>query len=445
MSRLPKQPIGLYYRKAEHLSDKYTHRLAHEKYVVHERFHSWDPRSPDQDQLDADLSAHLQGTSVGRLASPSARARDQRSLTPVPMSAAFTDRSMRRREGEGSRSALAFGEAAFSVEPPLHHSSAAGLEFRARPAGQFSYSVKDNFIRAPHLGIVADDFSSWKTFRDPGYDSGPKKNDSGRLQKLLLHENLRTLPRDGPSSRTWEDSDYFRTYIGSKVKRPQETRRSLSEDPRLHRAMHEVPFTGSAPAGRFTQKIEDNVECFGKHHQSGIHDNDRRDVAMILGPRKSDPPPNLQITDTRKATGEYRCNADNKLGAYSTKQQWRDPVYRFELLAVQEQSGRSRSLPPERMLPPDRNPVTSQGFEDPSYRPLKRRPRELPETEVSRLTNHTFMQQEADEARARRLQNEQKFADLCSLTSDTAPRVRREGLARTYSSSSMASALSWDA
>jgi len=208
-----------------------------------------------------------------------------------------------------------------------------------------------------------------------------------------------------------------------------------------------VPFTGEAPAGRFAQKIEYDVECFGKRHQPGIHDIGRRDVAMVLLPRKSDPPPNPQITCTKKAMGEYRLNADNKLGSYLNMQQWRDPVYRYELRAVQEQSGRSRSLPPEtaRMLPPDRNPVTSQGFEDPAFRPSKRRPREHSETEVARLTNHTLMQQEADEGRTRRLQNEQKFADLCSLTKDTASHSRREGLARTYSSSSVASSLTWDA
>jgi len=439
--RLCKQPIGLYYRKADHPSDKYTHRMAHEKYVVHERFHSWDPQSPDREQLDTDLCSRLRGSSIGRLASPSTR--DQRSLTPVPMSAAFTDRSLRRREGYGSRTALAFGEAPFSVEPPAD--SDCGC-FSARPAGQFSHSMVDNYIRAPHLGIVADDFSSWKSFRDPGFNSG-------RLQKLLSHESLRIPHRGADKLPDWEDSDYFKTCIGSKVKRPLAGRRALSEDPRLQRYMDEVPFTGEAPAGRFAQKIEYDVECFGKRHHPGIHDINRGDLAMTLSPRKSDPPPIAHILDkaglrvTRKATGENRLNGDNKLGSYLNMRLQRDPVYRYELRAVQEQSGRSRSLPPEtaRMLPPDRNPVTSQGFEDPAFRPSKRRPREHSETEVARLTNHTLMQQEADEGRTRRLQNEQKFADLCSLTKDTASHSRREGLARMYSSSSVASSLTWDA
>jgi len=211
--------------------------------------------------------------------------------------------------------------------------------------------------------------------------------------------------------------------------------------------MDEVPFTGEAPAGRFTQRVEYDVECFGKRHQPGIQNTNRRDIGMILSPRKSDPPPNLQITDTRKAVGEFRFNADNKLGSYLNTVRRRDPIYRYEFAAVQEQSGRSRSLSPQRarMLLPDRNPVTCQGLEDPTFRPMKRRTRETQEAEVAQLTNHTLMQKEADEARARRLQNEQKFADLCSLTKDNASRTRREGLARTYSSSSVASSLSWDA
>mmetsp|Transcript_70298 Transcript_70298/g.139323 ORF Transcript_70298/g.139323 Transcript_70298/m.139323 type:complete len:878 (+) Transcript_70298:70-2703(+) len=438
--RVATQPVGLHYRKAEHMSDKYTHRLAHEKYVVHERFHSWDPQCSEQEQLDSDLCTGLCGTSVGRLA------RDQRSLTSLPMSAAFTDRSMRRREGFGSREALKPGEALSSVEPEPSFrdvQQALALSVGARPAGHPSYAANQNYIRAPHLGIVADDFSSWKTYRDPGYNSG-------RLQKLLLHEDLRTprTPRsDTDSLPAWEDRDYFKTLIGSKVKRPIAARRSLSEDPRLTRVRDEVPFTGEAPAGRFFRKIEYDVDCFGKKHQPGIHDYIRRDVGMILSPRKSDPPPNPQITCTKKALCEFRSNADNKLGSYLNMRQWRDPIYRFELRARQdqEQTGRSRSLPPERMLPPDRNPVTCQGFEDPTYRPLKRRPAEFPETQVAHLTNHTLLQQEADQARTRRLENEAKFADLCSLTKDNAGRTRMDGLARTYSSSSVASSLTWDA
>jgi hypothetical protein len=65
--------------------------------------------------------------------------------------------------------------------------------------------------------------------------------------------------------------------------------------------------------------------------------------------------------------------------------------------------------------------------------------------EVAELTNHTLLSREAVDARAERLACEKKFADLCAFTEATASMGSRNLAWSRNESSSMGSALAWNA
>merc|ERR1711933_560205 len=118
----------------------------------------------------------------------------------------------------------------------------------------------------------------------------------------------------------------------------------------------------------------------------------RCDVAMILMPKESDPPPPKQISDCVKARSILQ---------------------------------RSRSLPPE----PARNPITPESCDSGRSNNWdcysSSRPMLFAATDVAELANHTLLSRETVETRAERLACEKKFADLCAITEATAPMGRQ--------------------
>jgi len=193
------------------------------------------------------------------------------------------------------------------------------------------------------------------------------------------------------------------------------------------------------PAGccsprRFDIELESSPHYARRHcpANGGSGARQRCDVAMIVTPKESDPPPPRQITDCVKAGG-------------ACKEELSQPTWARQQPDARSVLQRSRSLPPEST----RNPITSGGCGSGTSNKWEchnsSRPMLFATAEVAELTNHTMLSMEAVDRRAKRLACEQKFADLCTLTEATAS-MRSRSLAQSRNeSSSMGSALAWNA
>merc|ERR1711971_1160184 len=106
--RVTTAPVGLHYSKTGHKSDKYTRGAAHFKHVVPCRFFPGETEEDcesETENLDAQLGMTLRGVGIGHLTLPS-----QKDGQPLPMAAAFTDRSARMREGYSMREVMSCNE-----------------------------------------------------------------------------------------------------------------------------------------------------------------------------------------------------------------------------------------------------------------------------------------------------------------------------------------------
>jgi len=412
-------PVGLHYAKKTHVSEKW-HVGAHFKRVIPGRYHgeSDDEVDEEQNRLDTEMFTTLQGGEPGRLAASTQWS--SRSTTPVPMRAAFTDRSVRMREGRAAQSVLGSDEAWLLDEPPEYNGNcnAAG-----RPAGQLSSNMPTNVLRAPHLGLQ-DLPQTPHPGRDPGWDTS-------RMNNLLRHGS--STARDGAVQLADEGHEEatFRHALGVKAKKAPEVsrRRSWSEEPRRASAL---------PAGRHGRKVEIDLEAAPHQTQRRVFHGDgaqRSEAAMTLSPDTNDPAPNTRITDCRKGVG----NCKNKISPSGEQFHVRgnQPNFRFELQARQQELQRSEVVLPER------NPITSEGCEDwtSTWRRVDRKPRLHDTTEA--FMNHTQVADEMSKERAQRLQQEARFAALCAATTE-AGRVRSGASEKTHLSSSMGSSLAWE-
>lgn len=428
-SSVPRQtsaPVGLRYAKGTHVNEKWAVG-AHFKRIIPGRYHGESDEELDneQNQLDTKLCTTLQGGESGRLAASSRRS--SRSTTPVPMRAAFTDRSVRMREGVGARSALGAEDAWLLDEPPEHKGNCncpACNPSAGRPAGQLSSNLRTNVLRAPHLGLQ-DLPQTPRPGRDPGWESG-------RVNTLLRRgSSTRDYDRATASADEGQEEAKFRLTMGVKVQPPQGSRRrSCSEEPRRASAL---------PAGRHGYRGEMDLETAPHHAQRRVFNgkcNHRSEAAMTLAPDINDPAPNIQITNSRKGMGDCKDKVSTTGEQFHVR--GNQANFRFEIRARQQDLLRSVSLPPER------NPITSEGCEDwtSTWRRVDRKPRLHDTTEA--FLNHTQVADQVSKERAERLQQDPRFAVLCAATAETG-RFRSDGFDKTqHLSSSMGSSLAWD-
>jgi len=394
-------PVGLQYSKAGHRSDKYTSGAAHFKHVVPCRFF---PGEVEEDcdrameHLDAQLGMTLRGVGSGHLTLP-----PQKDGQPLPMAAAFTDRSARMREGCGMREVMSFNEMVPASD--ASGSSLVGQRCSARPAGQLSCKVLGNELPVPHRGTDAS------LARSKASKLAEKKEES--------------------------EEACFRRAMGVKAKHTEmqpATQNSTSSE-QQHSATSMTALAGCCSPRRFDIELES-----APHHarrRCRADTRERCDVAMIVTPKESDPPPPRQITDCVKAEGACKENLSKPAHVRQQQQEQR----RDARLALH----RSRSLPPE----PARNPIISEDCDTgrssnwdchSSSRPML-----FAVSDVADLTNHTLLMSEAAATRAERRACEKKFADLCTFAEATTSKGPRNLAWLRNESSSMGSALAWNA
>lgn len=389
------------------LVEKYLHG-GHYSYIV-------GPLGPDKNQndtqraLDEELTAmlHNKGPMVAR----------------ASMRTAFTDRSVRMREGMHGQ------EFFVGVSTPreeichqygcdcsacrAHDWHAAGIHSHTFPQNK----VKQLHAEPPHASVEEMDPSKW-----------PFRNSSSSVTKVIHEHN------DDPAKRRGEilkEETLLGIHMGRKIKQAPEY--SENCDGRLRAGNYNKEVSGVLPTRLGRQEGQPNNEDMPQ----------RQDMHMIMTPQTRDPAPCPQITPAKKGAGDCRIPSDI-CEAHSLVAN--KDVYRYEMMAFQEQQ--SSLSPRTRPCSETRNPVNHAGWDE-SPRRQRRAPPSRPGTlTAAQIADQIDALHQAGEERTQRLKTDKHFADICSHT-DVSKISTAESVAsfqsRTHHSVStnMSMSLSW--
>lgn len=356
------------------------------------------------------------------------------STTPrPPMKTAFTDRSIRLREGRAARSLVCPG----GDEP---EEKDLGSSWAARnplgsdllyPAGQPSHFVLAN--------------------KESGNDQKAFHGDQSMFVSEGISAVLDEQKIGGP-----KDELEFRQAMTRKIRRAH-SESANPQDPQ------DADASGGSGAGSY--KRRGFLEISSRHF-----DNDpvygRGHVSYTLSPKDEDPPhPHDRITNGfKKASGTYRDQMDPHTERLMVH--WNQNLYRYDVFA----SGGSAVRPVQRAAscPPDhagvprtenregtRNPITHEDSGSPVTPRSIRGRAGLGSSlghrgeAVKRLTNHDNMARDALRDRGNRLATDRKFAELCAMTAECGKRAKADAadikVTKTrHLSTNVASALCWD-
>lgn len=399
------------------LVEKYTHG-SHYAYLVGPLGRRKEQESAAKKELDEQLVAMLCNHSDY----PSAPAGRARSLTPRPMKAAFTDRSVRLREGLHGRSTLKQEGAAVSDDSWGHKGGCncpVCKPFDLKPAGAPSHFVHSNRVHAVHQATPSSASTA-----PAARERWSRTHDSNGIHQAV-HLNDESTYHSGN-----ELEDQFKQALGRRA-RAQAPDRSQSEGP-------------DRPAGGFSRSSSEETRKrrFSAQGEAG----GRGGVALVLTPRATDPPISLRITSYKKADGEHKFGHSAQTEKLAVH--WNQALYRYDTLAAKSSSrgpSRSQSEPPER-----RNPVSGDGMmeaERANRRPSRGRANNSSALAV--ITNQTVVAELAAGERAARMSADKCFRDLCAHTEDLKSRQAQELRGITEKkyhtlSTNMANSLRWD-
>lgn len=342
------------------------------------------------------------------------------------MKAAFTDRSIRLREGRAARSVLCPGW----QEPEEQYQDCSSFDLM-HPAGQPSHSVVSNKERDSNP--CSGDQSA---FASSGVSSVLNRQLGGPQEELAFRQAMTRKVRQAPSqtSNPQDPQDADAVSRGAGAYR----RRGFLE-------------TG------LKQLEDDPIYCRGN-------------VSYVLSPKDEDPPhPHHRITTGgKKGSGAYRDQMDPHTERLMVH--WNQSLYRYDVFAA----GGSAVRPVQRTAscPPDHAGMPRTENRDGSRNPITHEERGSPITPrtlrgraglgnssghslhkgqaVKSLTNHENMAEEALRDRSNRLSSDQKFAELCALTAQCGKQAKMDAadikVTKTrHLSTNVANALRWDA
>lgn len=335
--------------------------------------------------------------------SPSRKVGEKR----LPMSAAFTDRSIRLREGVGCRDVFQSSEMP-RTEWGDHGDCACPVckPFEMTPAGQPSHLLPKNklvrcFSDTPRTHSLAMSRSL----------------DSANMDLCMTHdERASTAPVVDSLAGSMGRK------IGLHAARTPGSRTMLP-----HRAMSEdrTPLAGNYDQDKAAIISQDRRK--GRQAFQGTTDGSqpRTGMAMVLSPRPSDPPAPTQITNARKADGTFKNGVSAEAAMHSTY--FNQSFFRFE----GGQSSRSMSTPPDFRQSAGSpsgaglcttwnfggaNPITMEGHTTDRGFSLSRSRIGHTSTNMARVTNHEEGERAFALEKTVRLQNDKTFADLCAYT-----------------------------
>jgi len=378
-----------------------------------------------KDGFDSHVATTLFSRSKTSPLTPSRQASAHR-----PMATAFTDSSIRKREGAGCREAM---YSDVLEARPLHSAKDCNCQSCKPhvqiPNGLLSAQVPMNKLHPAHAGTEAilPPPSSPGSPRPMPPGAGKRVGSSPTFASIGMGKVIAEYP-----DAEWEckDEDTFKRSLGCKTKG-----RSRSVD------------ITPSPAGRFRKRHDVDLEttptadmarvmgqsalvtCRPDDRTSGwaglaiMRDGDdpehRGQVAMVMTPRNRDPIPCNKITGRRRGDGEHKYY----LSTESERQclHWNQPNYRYEIAAIERSfwPPRSNSLPPQlqqRTYGGEWNPINHAGDDNVEHqRGVCRENRSWLSTGIEAV-NHARVAEQEEQYRARRLVEDVRFADLCALT-----------------------------
>jgi len=333
------------------------------------------------------------------------------------MRTAFTDRSLRMRDGLQGRAVFTHEASSTADDWDAHKDCACPCDdiLKTRPAGQPSYAVSCNRVteRVHCISNKADVHSA----NDSTFFAHGESDPAMRQDELV-------------QSATWQ-------------RRKKVEARALSADSRQVAGDYR----------RWTFMTEGENGVVDRRHRAAApleipspRASVRDGVRLALSPRQGDPVPDSRITTCKKGAGQHK-----DIFSESSERaivQWNQPIMRYEVRASKEQDAglqRSRSLPPERR----RNPVTMEGEAFQEKFLTFRDGRSNQSFKMSSVCDHEKAAREHSEERSARLKVDQRFADACSMTKEVAERNTKEvqritAERRSNLSTGMADSLRWD-
>lgn len=376
-------------------------------------------------EIDEYLLFKTQGHQIG---DPARAAELEKMLATENIRTAFTDRSMRLRDGLAGEACMKHHDESMCVDNWGHE---AGCSCSAcKPVGR-------NPAGAATAMMAQNTLTSYET-EDP---SAPLKKQLGKRfipgaaggdhVALAIHEHEATsLDRSGGHD------DNFKKTFGRKI-----------------RASSESALRDTECAGRFTR----HEELVRKKIQSPTS---RGDVAMILQPKESDPALPNRVTTCLKAEGEFAKGYSEECDRIAVH--WNPLLYRFDRLSGKDlQDGRHRhpgrrsfNEPAALRISRLRNILaphegSEQGYEG-----------EAPEmcggrgscTVADRnaslgmayVTNHALTAKEDQDRRNMRLQVDESFATQCQHVVNVRQQAVTGFQPKHRDSSNMAASLRWD-
>uniref|UniRef100_A0A7S2F0X7 Uncharacterized protein n=1 Tax=Alexandrium andersonii TaxID=327968 RepID=A0A7S2F0X7_9DINO len=388
-----------------------------------------------REELDKQLLTLLHERRLGSSAVASSR----------PMCAAFTDRTLRKREGMGSRAVMTTEDGGNEPASNADCGCAVCKPHLVSPAGSASHSI--HMSLQPYVHREDTTPSSPQAPRQKGERQGRRSPGSPNFnsERMGLAIKAAALPEPGELQADFVDQRSLAIQMGIKAKS-----RSHSADP--------------TTAGRYRRKPDIYLESSPPYRTrlEGCFDpSARREVAMILSPRVSDPPLPTRITDCRKGNGEHKFMVSEHAEKVSVH--WNQPLYRYEVASCKETEGPSRcaSLPSSNFVSFPRHgegsPRRGEEFEGcaGNYTPSgwgqggRRSPRPHEGCEVAQATNHSLLAEEAARTRAERMASDPHFTSLCAFTQASFEGQGRElhevkERYTTIQAQKMASILAWD-
>jgi len=341
------------------------------------------------------------------------------------MRTAFTDRSVRMREGLHGQDVFGGGT---TPREEISHSDGCDYSlyhgYDWHPAGIHSHTFPQNKVKQlhaepPHASVEEMDPSKWLN-----------RNSSSSITKVIHEHN------DDPAKRLGEifaEEKLFGKHMGRKIKQAPE----YSEicDGRLRAGNYNKEFCGLLPTRLGRQEGQPNNEDMPQ----------RQDMHMIMTPQARDPAPCPQITPAKKGAGDCRTPSDI-CEAHSLVAN--KDIFRYEMMAFQEQQ---RSLSPRTRTSwtsSERNPVNHAGWDESPRRQRRAAPSRPGSLTAAQIGDQIDALHQAGEERTQRLKTDKHFADICSHT-DESKISTAESVAsfqsRTHHSvsTSMSMSLSW--
>lgn len=323
-----------------------------------------------------------------------------------PAATAFTDRSLRLREGRHMRTVMMKAQFEEQDTEWAGHGDcncAVCKPHGRRAAGAVSHEVHSN--KEPPCGT---------DFHPSCSTTSPHPMATDRLFKVLSHEYT--------SPRSTAEDPVFAKSLGPKVRSP--TALNLKSGAMPHRCLSESDLHAPA-AGNFNQdnraEIMTNRCKMRMAWQPLETERHRSGVAFVLDPMEDDPPAPTSVLASRKARGAFRegYSADSEKLSVS-----RNPeVFRFADAAVVRGRSPDPALAPGEAAGLTCGEWTRQrdrlhGIPASSPSKTSRTNARNRSPNMTLLMNHDVIQQSFEYEKAFRLRADPKFAEICQHTAE---------------------------